>query len=1215
MNLLHKFLIIFVCLSILSILGCGGGGDGTSQSSPSQTATPPELYGYAVKGPFVQGSKITVYHLETTGVQRLLLTSTVLNNEGQYRLIFPEGFSGSVLVVVEGQYRDESSGELKEGTLKLVESIIPGKKESSIDIPSTLVAEMVLGGGSITSDNISEKKQIVSEQLGVGSNIGRRDLLQAAISQLFSSGQTLPEVVQKIVDDLKENQKFDGAIKEKITGEIKKLLSPQAPEYAKLLELSSQERAKKIREERAITGEPSGSLYTVTVHSEKDIAILEGINFSFYDWEGRKVTELSIEKNNKGDFVLENISSSVFYVVGFWGDEPKIFNLISDCQKEFVIDSALLSLSAHILNIVPMTAAGNLSFPNNLMDVFQQYSERHSEDLQNLREFLSIYVSEIKVIQAQEGKNTCIYTTNPFLNGALAPLRKLFETQNNFNSFLDKQEENIKKQVAQEASDAGEPGVLQGAALVESMVSFVSTIQVRHKLGASHLFEAGGPIVTIPTEINSIRIVLQTLKPKEIETSSISVWKQENSIFVPVSGATVTKDTEHSVIEITFSDDLRADQYHVIALELEDLRKAHISFLPFEWPHTKKDAHDVYATFEIKKDDFDKKFQNYGLNSTDYYSSEHVVGDKIQIQFPLDNLYFRGGPILERYREGMRFSLKDAAGAPLFYIQGPFHPLKTVASQGPFSVVTFVLFSELSKEAQDRYIEERALDREAITPQDEVAISVPLYYQGLDIAPNAKEYDCYKCTPVQKAVLDGSLIQGSLPAPPFLFSEYAWWEDTSPGTLALYRPGYFSHLILNPAYAQFGSDSQGGFRNKKGESLVQNSNFPVSRQPFPAGYQPNQEEVMANALMSWGSMYIYTEDRNSWSPLYQEFQDTILEDVSDEGVQSYDLSATDQKILSDILFGEDAQTSEEVQFLKKVRFFLDGIDQGWDVMKDVHSIFFEELISSQELHPLFQELGVQPAPASARFEPQNVHREILIKAYFIFLKYAQLNPKESNSVQKLFKDMTNTLKTYGDPVFHHPNSKYIGFAIAGPSYSGSQAVYDMIIDVFKTTAFVSDPQASWERIKKSEDPKLAIRDPEQAAEIAKQHADEVFGAAMGVAIVSGVGKVALSAARNQILKGGAKVAEESLVVENSARIPPTSPKILKEIPESSPSASRPLLNAYKGPLPKKVPLRSPPPGRFHQSDAPLYRAKRINDFDEQKAIAIMKGDSVDPRSE
>ncbi|MBI3016839.1 MAG: hypothetical protein HYY62_02420 [Deltaproteobacteria bacterium] len=575
-------------------------------------------------------------------------------------------------------------------------------------------------------------------------------------------------------------------------------------------------------------------------------------------------------------------------------------------------------------------------------------------------------------------------------------------------------------------------------------------------------------------------------------------------------------------------------------------------------------------------------------------------------------------------KEGYRLSLKPITGAPLFYIQGPFHPLKTITSQGPFTLVTSVLFSGLPKEVQDRYIEERALNREAMTPQDEVAISIPLSYKGLDIAPSAKEYDCYECTPVQKAVLAGLLIQGNLPAPPPLFSGYDLWHDDESSELpptALYRPGSLSRLILNPAYAQIGEPQDLGFRGENGKMRVYNNQaFPFGPNPF-GGHNPSGEEFMAASLMMFNrTMYIMTEDRNSWSPLYQEFQDTILEDVSDDDIQTYTLSPEDQKIISDILFGEAPQSEEELRFLKKVGFYLDGIDQGWKAMRDVHLVLFEEVVPSEEVPAAFQALGVQSAPSAPRFQPQNVHREILIKTYVAFLKYAQLNPKESNAVQKLFKDIVLSLKTYGDPAFHSINNNIIIKTSLGPGADASQMIYHTLLSAFKTAAFVSGPRTLLDQMAKEEDPRLRYRDPEQAAQIAEQNAQDIFDIVMFLYGGAQVGKAGLSSARSQLLKGEVTITGEKVMVTKPTGIPVGSPKILKLEPGSPTASSKPPLNSYRGAseplqLRKKCGAVAVPQGRFHQVAGALYRRKRVRvgDFDEQKAIDIMRGDKVDPR--
>ena len=97
--------------------------DGIAELDSEKIATPLDsLDGYTQKGPFVRGSTVYLYELESGRTLKQTngnFTSNIISNDGRYRFLARDLVSQYAMLVVDGNYRNEVTGEVSKNTIRL----------------------------------------------------------------------------------------------------------------------------------------------------------------------------------------------------------------------------------------------------------------------------------------------------------------------------------------------------------------------------------------------------------------------------------------------------------------------------------------------------------------------------------------------------------------------------------------------------------------------------------------------------------------------------------------------------------------------------------------------------------------------------------------------------------------------------------------------------------------------------------------------------------------------------------------------------------------------------------------------------------------------------------------------------------------------------------------------------------------------------------------
>jgi uncharacterized protein (TIGR02145 family) len=100
-----------------------GGKTSTEEDDPERQPTSMEsLVGYTQKGPFVRGSTVYLYELESGRTLKQTngnFTSNILSDDGRYRFLARDLVSQYAMLVVDGNYRNEVTGKVSDNTIRL----------------------------------------------------------------------------------------------------------------------------------------------------------------------------------------------------------------------------------------------------------------------------------------------------------------------------------------------------------------------------------------------------------------------------------------------------------------------------------------------------------------------------------------------------------------------------------------------------------------------------------------------------------------------------------------------------------------------------------------------------------------------------------------------------------------------------------------------------------------------------------------------------------------------------------------------------------------------------------------------------------------------------------------------------------------------------------------------------------------------------------------
>jgi hypothetical protein len=189
MRMKTKIISSLFAMSLCLVLGCGGGGGGGSTDTTPET--PPlsiSVSGFAQKGPFINGSSITIYELQAdlspTGRS---FASQISDNTGKFSLSNVSLSSKYVQLKADGFYYNEVAGSVSSSPLTLYAlSDITSRSTVNVNLLSHLEKDRVLyllGQGKTFAD---AKKQAQKEILNVFSI--SRDNMAASETLDISSG-------------------------------------------------------------------------------------------------------------------------------------------------------------------------------------------------------------------------------------------------------------------------------------------------------------------------------------------------------------------------------------------------------------------------------------------------------------------------------------------------------------------------------------------------------------------------------------------------------------------------------------------------------------------------------------------------------------------------------------------------------------------------------------------------------------------------------------------------------------------------------------------------------------------------------------------------------------------------------------------------------------------------------------------------------------------
>lgn len=176
-------------MSLCLVLGCGGGGGGGTDATP---VTPPPsigVSGYAQKGPFINGTTITIYELQDNlSPSGKSFDSQIKDNTGKFSLSNVSLSSKYVKLKAEGFYYNEISGDVSSSPLTLYAlSDITSKNSVNINLLSHLEkdrVEYLLGQGKKFAE---AKKQAQKEILNIFS-ISRDNMADSETLDISSGG-------------------------------------------------------------------------------------------------------------------------------------------------------------------------------------------------------------------------------------------------------------------------------------------------------------------------------------------------------------------------------------------------------------------------------------------------------------------------------------------------------------------------------------------------------------------------------------------------------------------------------------------------------------------------------------------------------------------------------------------------------------------------------------------------------------------------------------------------------------------------------------------------------------------------------------------------------------------------------------------------------------------------------------------------------------------
>ena len=199
------------------------------QKDSSSTSTVQDITGYVQKGPFINGSSVTVYDLQSDlTASGKSFNTQITDNKGTFGLNNISISSNNIGLRADGFYFNEVSGEQSAAQITLnALADISGKSDINVNVMTHLekprVEYLMKNGKSFADAKIQAQKEILSifditkgamktsEDLNISENGDDNGILLAisAILQGYRSESEMTELLSNIGNDLKENGILD----------------------------------------------------------------------------------------------------------------------------------------------------------------------------------------------------------------------------------------------------------------------------------------------------------------------------------------------------------------------------------------------------------------------------------------------------------------------------------------------------------------------------------------------------------------------------------------------------------------------------------------------------------------------------------------------------------------------------------------------------------------------------------------------------------------------------------------------------------------------------------------------------------------------------------------------------------------------------------------------------------------------------------------------
>ena len=224
MTALRLVFISIILIFMTTFTGCGGGGGGSGVVTTSSSSS-----GAAQKGPFLEGSTVKAYKLNSLGERSStdIVTTATSDKSGHFSVDIP--WSGATEFEVTGSYFDEVTGGIRaDGNLTAVVDITAGVVNNiNINIFTHIAAqrakELMRNGSDVKqakSEATNLVKNMFSLELDNNSSLEDLDLTTATenaqdnaqllkVSASILSSENPEDILNSLIEDVKDDGELD----------------------------------------------------------------------------------------------------------------------------------------------------------------------------------------------------------------------------------------------------------------------------------------------------------------------------------------------------------------------------------------------------------------------------------------------------------------------------------------------------------------------------------------------------------------------------------------------------------------------------------------------------------------------------------------------------------------------------------------------------------------------------------------------------------------------------------------------------------------------------------------------------------------------------------------------------------------------------------------------------------------------------------------------